>query len=178
MQRAVLLDRDGTLVPDVPYRREAAGLTLVPGAAAALRAVQQAGYAVVVITNQSGIARGYFTAAELAAQHARLRVLLADEGVQLAGIYSCPHGPDAGCACRKPRPGMLHTAASELALDLPQSWMIGDKESDVRAGHAAGCRTILLAPPHETAATAAQHLSPDLPAALAWLLATDGAAGR
>lgn len=142
MTRALFLDRDGTLVVDVGYPRDPDAVVLLPGAAAALRAVP-AEVALVIVSNQSGLARGRITPAEAAAVAARVTELFAAEGVVFAGVYHCPHAPDDGCPCRKPAPGMLRQAARELDLDLARSIMIGDKRSDVAAGEAAGCAASL-----------------------------------
>lgn len=136
---ALFLDRDGTLIEDVGYPRDPALVRLVAGAGAALREAACRGFRLVVVSNQSGVARGLITPAELAAVQERFVELLRAEGVALAGSYLCVHGPDDGCRCRKPRPGMLLDAARDLEIDLAASFMIGDKESDVEAGLAAGC---------------------------------------
>jgi D-glycero-D-manno-heptose 1,7-bisphosphate phosphatase len=144
MRPAAFLDRDGTIVANRHYLADAAGLELLPGATQALRSLAAAGYQLVVVTNQSGVGRGYFSADDLEHQHSRLRDLLAAEDVQLAGIYSCTHGPDDGCECRKPLPGLLLRAAGELDLDLGASFAIGDEVRDAEAGLAAGATPILL----------------------------------
>jgi D-glycero-D-manno-heptose 1,7-bisphosphate phosphatase len=141
---AVFLDRDGTIVANRHYLADPDGLELLPGSAAALRTLAAAGYCLVIVTNQSGVGRGYFSVDDLERQHSRLRDLLAAEDVQLAGIYSCTHGPDDGCECRKPLPGMLLQAAGELDLDLGGSFAIGDEVRDAEAGLAAGATPILL----------------------------------
>lgn len=138
MPRALLLDRDGTLIVDVGYPRDPARVELLPGAVEALLALQQR-YLLVVISNQSGIGRGLITTPEAQAVHDRVIDVFQRAGVRFAGAYYCPHAPDAGCTCRKPSPGLLLQAAAELDLDLPRSIMIGDKASDVLAGRAAGC---------------------------------------
>jgi D-glycero-D-manno-heptose 1,7-bisphosphate phosphatase len=148
---AVLLDRDGTLVHPVHYPSRPECLRLYEGICPALRDLQQAGLRLVVITNQSGVARGYFTEADLQDMHEYLAQELRLYGVQIDGIYYCPHHPDGvipelsiRCDCRKPRPGMLLQAAADLDLDLQRSWFIGDILDDVEAGNNAGCRTILV----------------------------------
>jgi D-glycero-D-manno-heptose 1,7-bisphosphate phosphatase len=140
--RALFLDRDGTLIVDVGYPHDPALVEPLPGAIEALRQLQSA-YKLVIISNQSGIARGKITEAEAAAVHDRVIEMFSAAGVTFAGAYYCPHGPDAGCRCRKPAPGLLLDAAAELGLDLAQSIMIGDKPSDVEAGRAAGCGRVL-----------------------------------
>jgi len=133
--RALFLDRDGTLIVDVGYPRDPALVEALPGAIDMLLGIQ-ATHALVIISNQSGIARGLITQAEA---DARVVELFAAEGVTFAGSYYCPHAPDAGCRCRKPAPGLLQDAARDLGLELASSIMIGDKPSDVEAGRAAGC---------------------------------------
>ncbi len=143
---ALFLDRDGTLIEDVGYPRDPEGVVLLPGAAAALREARRVGLALVIVSNQSGVARGIISPAEADAVQARVTSLFEDEGVRFDGAYFCFHGPDDGCTCRKPAPGMLLRAAEELALELPASLMIGDKPSDVEAGVAAGCAAVALGP--------------------------------
>ena len=138
MKRAVFLDRDGTLIVDVGYPNDPDAVVLLPGAIDALRSIP-ADVALVIVSNQSGLARGLITPAQAAAVEARVDALFAAAGVRFAGAYHCPHGPDDGCACRKPAPGMLLQAARELDLDLSRSIVVGDKPSDVEAGRNAGC---------------------------------------
>jgi len=151
MPKALFLDRDGTLILDKHYLADPAGVELIPGVAEALRRARALGYRLFIHTNQSGIARGYFSAADLDAMHRYLAGKLARWGVGLAGVYYCPHHPEGSvpalaveCECRKPRPGMLLRAAAELGLDLRRSWFVGDILDDVEAGNRAGCRTILV----------------------------------
>ncbi len=154
---AIFLDKDGTLVRDVPYNVDPARMELLPAAAEGLLELQRAGYRLVVVSNQSGVARGYFSEDALVGVHERLRQLLAEAGVALDGFYYCPHHPQGSveryaipCACRKPAPGLLWRAAEEQGLILEQSWMIGDILDDVEAGRRAGCQTILIDNGHET----------------------------
>lgn len=141
---AVFLDRDGTLIVDRGYLAEPDGVEFLPGALEGLRRLAQAGFPLVIASNQSGIGRGLFEPEALDAVHARLEALLADAGLRLAGTYYCPHAPSDGCSCRKPAPGMLLRAAEELDLALDRSWIVGDKASDVEAGRRAGCRGVQL----------------------------------
>jgi histidinol-phosphate phosphatase family protein len=175
--RAVFLDKDGTLVEDVPYNADPDRLRLTPGAGAALAALAAAGYRLVVVSNQSGVARGLFAEDSLPALHRRLQELLAVHGVCLDGFYWCPHYPRGkvaayatACDCRKPAPGLLLRAAKELGVDLAGAWMVGDILDDVEAGRRAGCRTILLDNGHETEwlpgpERCPHHVAADLPAA-------------
>jgi histidinol-phosphate phosphatase family protein len=146
-RRAVFLDRDGTLNADRPdYVKNWDEFVWLPGVAGALLELQRAGYALVVITNQGAISRGRTTREAIEHLHLRMAEELASAGVQLDGIYYCPHHDADGCACRKPAPGLLLQAARELDLALEHSWMIGDRERDVLAGAAAGCQTLMLTP--------------------------------
>lgn len=150
---AIFLDRDGTIIEDSGYLFDPDSVRLLPNAAEGLARLRLAGFQLVLVSNQSGIARGIFDEAALARVHSRLEALLAERGVRLDAAYYCPFlaGPDASVETyrresplRKPGPGMLLQAAGELGLDLSQSWMIGNAATDVLAGKAAGCRTILL----------------------------------
>jgi D-glycero-D-manno-heptose 1,7-bisphosphate phosphatase len=148
---ALFIDRDGTLVHPRHYPSHPEELLLYEGVGAAIAPLQRAGMLLVVITNQSGLARGLFDEAALDRMHAHLAIELAREGVRLDGLYYCPHHPDGvvpalaiTCACRKPAPGMLLSAAARLNLDLDRSWFVGDILDDVEAGNRAGCRTVLV----------------------------------
>jgi D-glycero-D-manno-heptose 1,7-bisphosphate phosphatase len=143
--KVVVLDRDGTLVIDREYLSDPAGLEFMPGAAEGLRQFHDLGYRLVVATNQSGIGRGFFSEDQLHAVHERLDAMVRAAGAQLAGIYYCPHAPDAGCSCRKPETGLLLRAARELGFEPSAAIVIGDKPSDVEFGQRAGATTILLA---------------------------------
>jgi D-glycero-D-manno-heptose 1,7-bisphosphate phosphatase len=152
---AVFVDKDGTLVHDVPYNVDPALLRFTPGAFEALRALDSAGFAIVVVTNQPGLATGRFTRREFAVLENALRERVRREGgVDLQGVYCCPHAPGSdgrlACLCRKPAPGLLRQAALSHRLDRDRSWMIGDILDDVEAGHRAGCRSILLDVGNET----------------------------
>lgn len=146
---AVFLDKDGTLVENLPYNVDPARQRLMPGAAAALARISRAGHSLVVVTNQSGLARGLFSRADFTRLEGALRrALRAASGVHLDAVLVCPHLPgDDGrplCRCRKPAPGLLIQAAQVLGLDLTRSWMVGDTLDDVEAGYRAGCRSVLL----------------------------------
>jgi D-glycero-D-manno-heptose 1,7-bisphosphate phosphatase len=150
-QRALFLDRDGTLVHPRHYPSQPEELVLYEGIAPELRSLQAAGFRLVVITNQAGIARGYFTEADLQRMHDYLREQLAGMGVYLDAIYYCPHHPEGvlpelaiRCSCRKPQPGMLLRAARDLHIDLSASWFLGDILDDIEAGNRARCRTVLV----------------------------------
>ena len=166
--RAIFLDKDGTLIVDVPYNVDPDLIVLAPGAVEGLTRLHAAGYRFVVITNQSGVARGKFTEAALGPVEDRLRELLAGFGVPLAGFYHCPHHPQGSvpeyavaCDCRKPAPGMLLRAAAELGIDRARSWFVGDILNDVEAGRRAGCRTVLIDNGNETEWVAGPDRTPD-----------------
>jgi D-glycero-D-manno-heptose 1,7-bisphosphate phosphatase len=152
-QRAVFLDRDGTINKYVGFLRSPEKLELLPGAAEAIKRINKTGYLAIVVTNQPVIARGEITVEQLDEIHNKLETLLGQEGAYLDAIYYCPHHPDKGfpgeipelkidCDCRKPKPGMLLQAAKDFNIDLNQSIMVGDDERDMEAGRAAGCRTV------------------------------------
>jgi D-glycero-D-manno-heptose 1,7-bisphosphate phosphatase len=170
--RAVFLDKDGTLIEDIPFGVDPAAMRLMRHAANGLRALSEAGYRLIVVSNQSGVARGFFSEEALIPVERRLRELLARFGVALAGFLYCPHWPEGvvenyrrDCACRKPAPGLLHEAARRFHINLAQSWMVGDILDDVEAGRRAGCRTILICNGHETEWQRGPHRSPDYQAA-------------
>ncbi len=143
-RRFALLDRDGTVIVEKDYLSSVDGLELLPNALAGLRAMRDLGLGLVLLTNQSGIGRGYFSAETVAEIHRALGRMLAAGGVSLDGIYVCPHGPDEGCACRKPAPGLAEQAARELGFRLEDSFVIGDKAADIELGRRVGATTILV----------------------------------
>jgi D-glycero-D-manno-heptose 1,7-bisphosphate phosphatase len=151
MNRAVFLDRDGTVNEEVGYLRDLANLRLIPGAGAAIKRINDAGLLVVLVTNQSGIARGYFSESMLQDIHDRLKQMLQHEGARIDAIYYCPHHPTAGnshytreCDCRKPGTGLIDQASRDLDIDVEQSYVVGDKWSDVELGQRAGAHPILV----------------------------------
>ena len=152
MNNAFFLDRDGVIIEEEHYLSDPAKVRLCPGCAEAFRQISAAGFRIIVTSNQSGVARGYFTFAEIAAVERRIEELLTGAGAPLPDAwYYCPHHTKGSvaeyvrdCDCRKPRPGMLIRAAEEHAISLPSSVMIGDKLSDLRAAFAAGCRHAAL----------------------------------
>ena len=164
---AVFIDRDGTLVYPRHYPTRPEQLRVYEDIGPVLRRLQVAGFRIVVITNQSGLALGLFTEADLERMHAHLRQQLLHDHVEIDGIYYCPHHPEGRipaltmrCACRKPKPGLLLRAAAELELDLGHSWFVGDILDDVEAGNRAGCHTILVDQGTEAAPQSALR-SPD-----------------
>lgn len=157
MQAAVFLDKDGTLLDDVPYNVDPSLMRFAPGAREALTLLAAHPVALFVVSNQSGVALGQFDAAALNEVEAELHRMFAGCGAALSGVYWCPHHPRGSvapyrgaCGCRKPAPGMLLRAAHAHRLDLASSWLIGDILDDVEAGNRAGCRTVLLDNGHET----------------------------
>lgn len=143
-QIAVFIDRDGTINQDRNYLDNAQDFEFIPGAADAIKKLNECGLKVVVITNQSGIARGILTEETLSDIHDRMVHLLATEGAYLDGIYYCPHHPDDGCDCRKPATGMVRNAIHDLDVDIAHSYIIGDKRADVHLGHNLGLTSILV----------------------------------
>jgi D-glycero-D-manno-heptose 1,7-bisphosphate phosphatase len=186
--RAVFLDRDGVLVRDVGPLTSAADIVLTPGVAGALSELRQAGFLLLVVSNQTVVARGLLDESAVNELQERVQArILAEGGPRLDGFYFCPHHPQAtraelrrDCACRKPGPGLLLQAAAEHGVSLPRSFMIGDRASDVVAGLRAGCTTIQLLTGAHTAAPIevtggfdarpAHHAARDLPEAAAWVL--------
>ncbi|MBX9791945.1 MAG: HAD-IIIA family hydrolase [Pirellulales bacterium] len=178
---AAFLDRDGVVVDEVGYLSRAADVRLSTGAAAAIRRLNEREVPVVVVTNQAGVARGKFAEAAIAEVHATIDRLLAAACARIDRYYYCPHHPEASveryriaCACRKPMPGMLEQAARELELDLPRSWLVGDKLSDLEAAAQAGAQAILVRSGYgreteralEPARALARAVADDLPAAV------------
>jgi len=147
---AAFLDRDGTLIEDPGFLSDPAKVKLLPGAAQAVRRLNQAGVATVIVTNQSGIARGVITMAQYEAVHARLVQLLAGAGARLDGAYVCPHHPDitGPCECRKPGTRLFRDAATDLTLDLGRSFYVGDRMTDIEPARTLGGRGILVRTGH------------------------------
>ena len=143
--RYALLDRDGTIIVEKNYLKSIEDLELLPHSAAGLRKLAGQGFGLIIVTNQSGIGRGLMTALDVEAIHLELKRRLAREGVQIEGIYYCPHAPHQHCECRKPKPELGHRAASDHGFNPRESIVIGDKTSDIEFGRAIGAaRTILV----------------------------------
>ncbi len=188
MTKAAFIDKDGTLVVDVPFNVDPERIALAPDAAEGLRALAAAGFRLFVVSNQSGVARGRFGEDALPAVERHLREVLTAEGIAIEGFYWCPHHPDGvrpryamPCTCRKPEPGMLLRAAAEHDLDLSRSWAIGDILDDVEAGRRAGCHTVLVDNGGETEWLMApwrvpDHVASDLADAAQWIV--DDTAGE
>jgi len=168
MQKAVFVDRDGTLIVDRGYLADPAGVELLSGVTDGLLALQEAGFLLVLVTNQSGVGRGLFPLTAIDAQHRQLAGILDRQGINLAGIEVCPHRPEDGCECRKPRPGMLLRAAKRLEIDTTASFMVGDRCTDVQAGAAVGCQTVFLGTKNDC--PTADACAPGFSAAAAWIL--------
>ncbi len=154
MNRAVFLDKDGTLVDDVPYNADPSKVRLAAGAGQALAALLAGGFRLFVVSNQPGVGLGYFPLAALQPLSQRILQLVRADGADLHGFYYCPHAPaapgHAACGCRKPAPGLLLQAAAEHGIALEDSWFVGDILDDVEAGHRAACRSILVDNGNET----------------------------
>ncbi len=162
--KVVILDRDGTVVLDRGYLSDPAGLEFEPGAAEGMRLLYAQGYRLIVVTNQSGVGRGFFALERVLAMNERLHVMVEAAGAKLAGIYVCPHAPEAGCACRKPEQGLMLQAAAELGFDPASAVVIGDKESDIEFGLRAGAKTVLIAarPPGSPSRVVPHVIAPNL----------------
>jgi D-glycero-D-manno-heptose 1,7-bisphosphate phosphatase len=169
MNKAVFLDKDGTLIPDIPYNVDPQLITLQADAVDGLKSLQADGYLLIIISNQSGIARGIFNENQLPTVKAKLEELFIINGLILSGFYYCPHHPQGSvtayaidCHCRKPKPGMILEAATEHNVDLAESWMIGDILNDVEAGNRAGCKTVLIDNGYETEWVPGEYRVPSL----------------
>ena len=186
MQRAVFLDRDGTICEEVGYLDSIDRLKIFPQSGKSLRRLNEALLKVIVVTNQSGVARDLFPESAVEEVHRQLRLELAREGAHLDAIYYCPHHPEGAvesyrrdCECRKPNPGLLRRAAEEHHLDLKSSFIVGDKYQDLETGFRAGTRTILVLTGygntqynghHGSWPRQPDHIAPDLPGAVDWIL--------
>lgn len=175
-RRAVFLDRDGVLNVNRPdYIKSPEEYESIPGAAEAVARLKQAGWMLIVVSNQSGLGRGLFDQKALEAVMAKMRAALQAEGGDVDAIYYCPHVPSAGCNCRKPKPGLLLRAAREHSLDLARSYLIGDRAGDIECGRAAGVPAILVQTglPEDRgdlASVRPDYLAADLGDAVAWIL--------
>nr|MBI2905503.1 D-glycero-beta-D-manno-heptose 1,7-bisphosphate 7-phosphatase [Chloroflexota bacterium] len=172
MRPAIFLDRDGVIIENrEAYVRSWQDVAFIPGALDALQGMAATSYAIVIVTNQSGVGRGMLSLETATALNARVVAEIVRAGGRVDGLYLCPHTPEDGCDCRKPRPGMLLQAARELGLDLTRSWMVGDALSDLQAGQAAGAQSVLVL----TGRGGMQEIDgqfdklPDLPAALEYI---------
>lgn len=179
IRRAVFLDRDGVLTPETgEYIIHPDTISLLSGALEAVARLTAAGWPVFLFTNQAGVGRGVLTPETLDAIHARVVAEVEAAGGTITAIYACIHHPDAGCDCRKPKPGLLLQAAADYALDLTACYVVGDSPRDIAAGQAAGCHTLLVLTGHTRTyepaifpAPQPEQVFPDLPAAADWLAA-------
>ena len=160
-RRFVVLDRDGTLIEECSYLTDPDQIKLIPGAAEALRRLKGMGLGLVVVTNQSVVGRGLCSDERLQEIHRRLSEILIAEGIELDGLYYCPHKPEDGCRCRKPNLGLMTKASEELSFDLHASFVVGDKMSDIQMGREAGSVTLLVRTGYGTQTAADRFLAPD-----------------
>ena len=140
MNRAIFLDRDDTMIIDKGYLSDPDALEFIPGVLPALHKLQSSGFLLIMVSNQSGIARGYFNDSDYNAVQARLDELLKSNGIIFTAYYHCPHSPDDNCKCRKPKPFFALKAANEFGIDLSESYMVGDKDSDIEFGKNFGAK--------------------------------------
>lgn len=167
-RRAVFVDRDGTLNPDLKYLDDAVRLEVFRGVSQGIRWLRAHGYLVVCVTNQSGVERGFYTAEDVDRIHRRLNELLARDGAKVDAFYFCPHAPETGCTCRKPGTGLFERAQEDWGIDFPTSAIVGDRALDLVAGERLGLLTVLVHPPGHAPATERelreQRIVPDLTA--------------
>ena len=184
MNKAVFLDRDGTLNEEIGYLHRVEDFRWLPGAVDAVRALKQTGWAIVVITNQAGVGRGYYTEREVAELHDHLGAELAQAGTGIDAIYYCPHHPDAGCQCRKPGTLLYERAARELDIDLSASFAVGDRLTDLIPARRLGCHTVLVQTGYGQAELAraemegfhVDHVAPNLGEASEWIISISSSA--
>ncbi|MBM4248573.1 MAG: HAD family hydrolase [Euryarchaeota archaeon] len=181
-RKAVFVDRDGTLNVNIDYLSDPAGYRLYPGAAEGLRLLRERGFLIIVVTNQSGIGRGLFDERALGRVHDKMRADLANGGASIDGLYFCPHRPDEGCDCRKPKTAMFERAIRDHGIDPARSFVIGDMGMDVEAGKRIGARTALVPEPKNREKTLADmgrwpfrpdFVGEDFLSAVRWILGQD-----
>ena len=175
-KKYVVLDRDGTIIVNKHYQKDPAETELLPNAREGLDRLREAGYGLVMVTNQSGIGRGYLSRADLASVNRSVIGALAGGDDYFEGIYYCPHVDADNCGCRKPKPGLLHLAAADLGFDMRDSFVVGDREIDVMMGKAAGARTVLVRSGYggeveKEGQVRPDHVADDLLAAAEWIIA-------
>ena len=182
MNRAVFLDRDGTIVEDVDYMFSPDQIRFIGGACEAIKLLNDANYKVIIISNQSGVARGKLDEAALQAIDKSIKKLILSSGAYIDASYYCPHHPHEGsgsyrqeCECRKPSPGMIKRSAREHNIDLKNSYMVGDKETDIKAGKNAGCKVILISNNGSTIAEESDYIARDILEAVNWIISRDKA---
>lgn len=182
MTRAVFLDRDGTIIEDVGYPHERSQIRFLPGVSEAIKRLNENGFKVIIVTNQAGVARGYFSEEAVKELNKYIQESLAEQGAFIDMVYYCPHHIEGvieeyrkACYCRKPNPGMIEKAVRDFDIDVESSFLIGDHLSDVEAGMRAGCGTILLARQEPPASgkgivVMPDHIAPDLGEAVKWVV--------
>ncbi len=149
-KKAVILDRDGTLIVEKNYLKRVGDVRLIKSSVKALKSLERAGFILIITTNQSGVARGYLTEEKLKAINRKIVKLFSDKGVNISAVYYCPHPVNGGCACRKPAIGMIKAAQKKFKFDVKKSFCVGDKLTDIEFGHNAGMRSILVMTGHGT----------------------------
>ena len=169
-KKAIFLDRDGTICEDSGYISSPDDVKLLPGAVDGLKMLMQADYLLIIVTNQSGIARGYFTEKELKAVNQRVTDILDKGGIKIDKIYYCPHHPDENCRCRKPEPGMVLRAVTEFGLELKKCYIIGDSSRDIECGRRLGIRSVLISDKREDDQSNPDYIAGDLKEAAEWIL--------
>ncbi len=175
-RRAVFLDRDGTIIEDVPYISDPRKVVLINGASGAIKTLNTAGFMVVVVSNQSGVGRGFFTGADVGAIHKKIDSILKSEGARIDDYYYCPHEPRDECPCRKPETVMVDRAVDEYSLDKENSYVIGDKASDLRLADNVGATSILVRTGHgaqteKEPGMKAAFVARDIVEAVEWIMA-------
>jgi len=186
-KKCVFLDRDDTVIQDISYLSEPDEVKILDFAVEGMKLLKEHGFLLVIITNQSGIARGYFTERDLAAIHKKMRALLRKGGADYDDLFYCPHHVDGvvkpfniDCDCRKPKPGMLKKAQKKHNIDFSRSFLVGDMQSDIEAGRGVGCRTVLIKGPKNRGTDfnkKADHSAKNLFEAARWIIAENGKAG-
>ena len=169
----VFLDRDGTLCEDKVYLSDPEGLVIFPGVPEGIRGLKEAGFHVIVVTNQSGIGRGYFEEETLKEIHQRLEEILQEKGAEIDAIYYCPHHPDENCDCRKPKTGLVKKALQDFEIDLGRSFIIGDTVADVELGKKMGLKTILVWNEEGGGEVPPDFIAKDFQKAVQWILKAD-----
>ena len=170
MKKAVFLDRDGTINIDTGYVGDPDKLVIIEGAREAIKLLKDKGFLVFIVTNQSGVARGYFSVEQMQLVNKKILDELAHKQVCIDGIYYCPHHPDEECSCRKPKPLIVNSIAAEFAVELKRSYFVGDKMSDVHTGKNAGCRTVLINSDDEVGSIEPDFVAKDLLEGSQWIV--------
>lgn len=142
--KAVFIDRDGTINVDVDFLDDPKDFRIYPTVANGIKLLNKNGFKIIIVSNQSGVGRGYFSEAIVEKIHETMKYELAKKGAKIDAIYYCPHHPEVGCDCRKPKTGLLDRAVLDLDIDIKHSYLIGDRMRDIEAGHKMGCKTILI----------------------------------